>query len=52
MNAQVGIPPFFSELRKRKSMTLETFASRMGVTLPTINGWENGCGRTSPLAMQ
>jgi len=40
------------ELRERTGLTQEKFAARLGVTFPTINRWENGRARPSPLAMQ
>ena len=52
MNAQTDIPRFVRELRKRTGLTQEKFAAKLGVTFPTINRWENGRARPSPLAMQ
>ena len=52
MNAQTNIPRFVRELRKRTGLTQEKFAAKLGVTFPTINRWENGRARPSPLAMQ
>jgi putative transcriptional regulator len=40
------------ELRQRLGLTQEKFAARLGVTFPTINRWENGKARPSPLALQ
>jgi putative transcriptional regulator len=40
------------ELRQRTGLTQEKFAAKLGVTFPTINRWENGRARPSPLAMQ
>lgn len=40
------------ELRRRLGLTQERFAARLGVTLPTINRWENGRSYPSPLAIQ
>lgn len=40
------------EIRGRLGLTQEKFAARLGVTLPTINRWENGRTRPSPLAIQ
>ncbi len=40
------------ELRGRLGLTQEKFAARLGVTFPTINRWENGRAKPSPLAMQ
>ena len=52
MNAQDDISQLIRELRKRTGLTQEKFAARLGVTFPTINRWENGRAKPSPLAMQ
>ena len=39
-------------LRTRLGLTQEQFAARVGVTWSTVNRWENGRGRPSPLAMR
>ena len=52
MNRQVDIPRLVRELRDRMGLTQEKFAARLGVTFPTINRWENGRAKPSPLAMQ
>ena len=52
MNRQADIPRLVRELRQRTGLTQEKFAARLGVTFPTINRWENGRARPSPLAMQ
>jgi putative transcriptional regulator len=52
LSAQINIPRFVRELRKRTGLTQEKFAAKLGVTFPTINRWENGRARPSPLAMQ
>ncbi len=52
MNSQADIPRFVSELRQRTELTQEKFAARLGVTFPTINRWEDGRAKPSPLAMQ
>jgi putative transcriptional regulator len=44
--------PLIRELRARLGLTQEKFAARLGVTLPTINRWENGRAKPSPLAIQ
>jgi transcriptional regulator with XRE-family HTH domain len=33
-------------------LTQEKFAAKLGVTFPTINRWENGRTKPSPLALQ
>jgi putative transcriptional regulator len=40
------------EIRGRLGITQEKFAAKLGVTLPTINRWENGRTRPSPMAVQ
>lgn len=40
------------EIRRRLGLTQEKFAARLGVTFPTVNRWENGKAKPSPLAMQ
>ena len=52
MNAPADMPSLIRELRKRIGLTQEKFAARLGVTFPTINRWENGRTKPSPLAMQ
>jgi transcriptional regulator with XRE-family HTH domain len=39
-------------LRQLTGLTQEKFAARLGVTYPTINRWENGRAKPSPLAME
>jgi len=52
LNTQVDIPSLVRELRERTGLTQEKFAAKLGVTFPTINRWENGRAKPSPLAMQ
>jgi len=52
LNRQADIPRLVRELRERTGLTQEKFAARLGVTFPTINRWENGRAKPSPLAMQ
>jgi putative transcriptional regulator len=40
------------ELRNFLGLTQEKMAARLGVTFPTINRWENGRARPSPLALR
>ena len=40
------------EVRTRLGLTQEKLAAKLGVTLPTINRWENGRASPSPLAMR
>jgi len=52
LSVQVDIPRLVRELRNRTGLTQEKFAAKLGVTFPTINRWENGRAKPSPLAMQ
>lgn len=47
---QVG--KLIRELRLETGLTQEQFAAYFGVTYSTINRWENGRGKPSPLARQ
>ncbi len=40
------------ELRTALGLTQEQFAAKVGVTFSTVNRWENGKGKPSPLAMK
>ncbi len=52
MNAQPDIARLVRELRERTGLTQEKFAAKLGVTYPTINRWENGRAKPSPLALK
>ena len=39
-------------LRTQLRLTQEQFAAEVGVTWSTVNRWENGRGKPSPLALQ
>ena len=52
MNNQIDIPQLVRELRGRTGLTQEKFAAKLGVTFPTINRWENGRAKPSPLALK
>jgi putative transcriptional regulator len=47
-----NIPRLTRDLRLCMGLTQEKFAAKLGVTFPTINRWENGRARPSPLAME
>ncbi|QIR41753.1 helix-turn-helix transcriptional regulator (plasmid) [Tolypothrix sp. PCC 7910] len=49
---QPTIGKLIRELRLLKGLTQEQFAVSLGVTYPTINRWENGRSKPSPLAME
>ncbi len=51
MDAQADIIQLVRELRGRTGLTQEKFAAKLGVTFPTVNRWENGRAKPSPLAM-
>lgn len=40
------------ELRSRLGLTQEQFAAKVGVTFSTVNRWESGKSRPSPLALK
>ena len=52
----LSLPPdngrLVQELRRRTGLTQERFAARLGVTCPTLDGWENGLDAPSPLALR
>ncbi len=48
VNKQAGPP--ITELRRRLKMTQEEFAHAIGVTVSTVNRWENGHIEPSRLA--
>ena len=50
--AKNNFPVLIRELRKHFALTQEQFAARLGVTFPTVNRWENGRAKPSPLALQ
>ena len=52
LNAQADVSRLVRELRDRIGLTQEKFAAKLGVTFPTINRWENGRAKPSPLAIQ
>jgi DNA-binding transcriptional regulator YiaG len=52
LNAQLDISLLVRELRERTCLTQEKFAAKLGVTYPTINRWENGRAKPSPLALK
>jgi putative transcriptional regulator len=39
-------------LRSNLNLTQEQFAAKVGVTFSTVNRWENGKSKPSPLAMR
>ena len=49
---QPEISKLIRELRLLTGLTQEQFAAQLGVTYPTINRWENGRAKPSPLALK
>ena len=52
LTQKIDVAVLIREIRGRLGLTQEKFAARLGVTLPTINRWENGRTKPSPLAVQ
>ena len=52
MNARTDLSRLVRELRERTGLTQEKFAAKLGVTYPTVNRWENGRAKPSPLALK
>ncbi len=48
----MSIGKMIRELRTAMGLTQEQFAAKVGVTFSTVNRWENGRGRPSPLALR
>lgn len=51
LTAQDNIQYLVRELRERVGLSQEKLAAKLGVTTPTINRWENGRAKPSPLAL-
>ncbi|MBW4444369.1 MAG: helix-turn-helix transcriptional regulator [Plectolyngbya sp. WJT66-NPBG17] len=51
MTEPLEISDLVRELRQRLGLTQEQFASKLGVTFPTINRWENRHSKPSKMAM-
>ncbi len=49
--ARKDISKMIRKLRAAFGLTQEQFAAKVGVTYSTVNRWENGKGKPSPLAM-
>lgn len=52
MEEQRKIMRLVRGLRELTGLTQEKFAAKLGVTFPTINRWENGRAKPSPLAVE
>jgi DNA-binding transcriptional regulator YiaG len=51
-NAERDYAALVKSLRRRLGLTQEQFAHRLGVTFASVNRWENGQVRPSPMARQ
>lgn len=49
---KAGLARQIRNLRLKLGLTQEQFAAKVGVTFSTVNRWENGKGKPSPLAMR
>ena len=47
----IRLSEMVKELRGQLELTQEQFAAKIGVTWSTVNRWENGRGKPSPLAL-
>ena len=45
-------PRLLKSIRRTLSLTQEQLAQRLGVSFVTVNGWENGKRKPSPLAQR
>ncbi|HOI56454.1 MAG TPA: helix-turn-helix transcriptional regulator [Phycisphaerae bacterium] len=52
MNGQPDFASLVRELRDRLGLSQEKFAAKLGVSFPSVNRWENGKAKPSPLAVQ
>lgn len=50
--AEKNVSKMVRELRLALGLTQEQFAAKIGVTFSTVNRWENGKVKPSPLALQ
>lgn len=49
---QPAIGKLIREIRLETGLTQEQFAAELGVTYSSVNRWENGRSKPSPLAIQ
>jgi len=52
VNNALEISDLVREVRQRLGLTQEQFASQLGVTFPTVNRWEKGRSKPSPMAQK
>jgi len=51
-DANSGSANLILQLRQTLGLTQEKLAQKLGVSFPTINRWENGRSKPSPLALK
>lgn len=51
-DSDTGSANLILKLRQTLGLTQEKLAQKLGVSFPTINRWENGRSKPSPLAMK
>lgn len=49
---QLGIANLVRKLRQQLHLSQEKFAAKLGVSVRTVNRWENGQSSPSPLAIE
>lgn len=52
MAKELDVSRLVRTLRDRLSLTQEQFAGKLGVTFTSVNRWENGRSKPSPLALK
>lgn len=52
MPEQIDTAELVKQIRSRLGLTQEKLAAKLGVAFPTVNRWENGRVRPSPLALR
>lgn len=52
VNDETDYAALVKTLRRRLGLTQEQFAHRLGVTFASVNRWENGQVKPSPMARQ
>lgn len=50
MNRKTDYPSFIKEVRRQLDLSQEDLARSLGVSLATVNRWENGQSKPSKLA--
>ena len=52
MSSKKDLGLLVRSLRERMDLTQERFAAKLGVTFASVNRWENGRAKPSPLALK